>query len=92
MLPGVWTLNRRCMDTRQHYFCFLFSWVYRHPMSGQRKATKKQIGFYVEPSEAKGLKTLAASFGMNVSDFLRAVARKEISVTVAPDTTGERRK
>ena len=53
-------------------------------MSGQRKPTKKQIGFYAEPVERDGLKELAASRRTDVTGLLRAIARKEIKLVGMP--------
>lgn len=53
-------------------------------MPGQRKESKKQVGFYAEPAEADELTALAKSFGMDRSSFLRAIARKEIKIADLP--------
>ncbi len=50
-------------------------------MSNQRKATKKQVGFYAEPDEREALRRLAIDLGFNdVTTLLRAIARGELQI------------
>ena len=50
-------------------------------MSNQRKASKKQVGFYAEPDEREALRRLAATLGFSdVTTLLRAIARGEMQV------------
>ncbi len=49
-------------------------------MAGQRKASKKRVGFWAEPEEVERIKALAASLGLDVTTLLRSIARGEFDV------------